>query len=371
MDNRTLVFTGGGTGGHVYPGLAVAIALRDKAFSGRIAWIGSTKNSDREAVEAAGLDYFAIPSGKLRREFSLKNFADAFRVLSGYAEARRILKFLKPVFLFSKGGYVSVPPCSAAASLGIPYFTHESDLTPGLATRLNARRADAILLSYEQTREFLVPASGKKAVVMGNPVRPTFHSADPERGRVLLGVSKGQPIIFFLGGSQGARQINELVSAVLPRLGEATFVVHQAGDAAVSGGADKLPPVGSNYRRFTHIGEEMPDLLAAADLVVGRAGAGTLWECSALGKPMILVPLCGSGTRGDQVDNAALFVRSGAAISLVGPEATADKLVDEITRLLDDHRRRMAIGEAARALAGRDAAAEIARLILERIGEAQ
>jgi len=370
VDKRTLVFTGGGTGGHVYPGLAIAKALRGLAFSGRIAWIGSTKNSDREAVEAAGFDYYAIPSGKLRREFSLKNFADAFRVISGYAEALRILKALEPVFLFSKGGYVSVPPCAAAASLGIPYYTHESDLTPGLATRLNARRADTILLSYEQTREFLAPGAEKKAMVMGNPVRPTFHSADPARGRALLGVTLGQPILFFLGGSQGARQINELVAAILPRLGEATFVVHQTGDAAVSGGVDNLPPAGSNYRRFTHIGEEMPDLLAAADLIVGRAGAGTLWECSALSKPMILVPLCGSGTRGDQVDNAALFVRSGAAISLVGPEATADRLVEEIARLLDDHRLRMAIGEAARALAGRDAATEIATLILERIGEA-
>ena len=370
MDNRTLVFTGGGTGGHIYPGLAVAKALQAVAFSGRIAWIGSTKNSDREAVEAAGFDYFAIPSGKLRREISVKNFADAFRVIAGYAEARRILKSLKPVFLFSKGGFVSVPPCAAAASLGIPYFTHESDLTPGLATRLNARRADRIVLSYEQTREFLVPASERKAVVMGNPVRPTFHSADPERGRTLLGVSKGQPILFFLGGSQGARQINELVAAVLPRLGKAIFVIHQTGDAAVSGGGNDFFPESSNYRRFSHIGEEMPDLLAAADLIVGRAGAGTLWECSALGKPMILVPLCGSGTRGDQVDNAALFARSGAAISLVGLAATADRLVDEIIKLFEDHHRRLAIGEAARALAGRDAATEIAKLILERIGEA-
>ena len=247
MDKRTLVFTGGGTGGHVYPGLAIAKALRGLAFSGRIAWIGSTKNSDREAVEAAGFDYYAIPSGKLRREFSLKNFADAFRVISGYAEALRILKALEPVFLFSKGGYVSVPPCAAAASLGIPYYTHESDLTPGLATRLNARRADTILLSYEQTREFLAPGAEKKAMVMGNPVRPTFHSADPARGRALLGVTLGQPILFFLGGSQGARQINELVAAILPRLGEATFVVHQTGDAAVSGGVDNLPPAGSLF----------------------------------------------------------------------------------------------------------------------------
>jgi UDP-N-acetylglucosamine--N-acetylmuramyl-(pentapeptide) pyrophosphoryl-undecaprenol N-acetylglucosamine transferase len=366
--------------GHVYPGLAVIEALRARAFAGRIAWIGSKKKSDREAVEAAGIEYFAIPAGKLRREFSLTNAADAFRVLAGYRGSRRILKSLRPALLFSKGGYVSVPPCAAAASLGIPYFTHESDLTPGLATRLNAGRADTIVLSYEETRALLPVASRKRAVVAGNPVRTLFHGtgehdatargADPARGRALLGLPDGIPVLFFLGGSQGARQINELVVAALPRLSETAFVVHQTGESPSTGGIDAGLPNGPRYTSFAYIREEMPDLLAAADLVVGRAGAGTLWECAALGKPMVLVPLCGSGTRGDQVDNAALFARSGAAISLVGPEATVDRLVDEILKLLGDRRRLTAVGDAARALAGRDAASEIAELILKRVGEA-
>jgi UDP-N-acetylglucosamine--N-acetylmuramyl-(pentapeptide) pyrophosphoryl-undecaprenol N-acetylglucosamine transferase len=361
--------------GHVYPGLAVVEALRARVFAGRIAWIGSKKKSDREAVEAAGIEYFAISAGKLRREFSLTNVADAFRVLAGYSGSRRILKSLRPALLFSKGGYVSVPPCAAAASLGIPYFTHESDLTPGLATRLNAGRADTIVLSYEETRALLPAASRKRAVVAGNPVRAVFHStvfrgADPARGRALLGLPDGLPLLFFLGGSQGARQINELVAAAFPRLSEAAFVVHQTGESPSAGGIGVGLPNGPRYRSFAYIREELPDLLAAADLVVGRAGAGTLWECAALGKPMVLVPLCGSGTRGDQVDNAALFARSGAAISLVGPEATTDRLVDEILKLLGDRRRLAAVGDAARALAGRDAASEIAELILKRIGEA-
>jgi UDP-N-acetylglucosamine--N-acetylmuramyl-(pentapeptide) pyrophosphoryl-undecaprenol N-acetylglucosamine transferase len=379
-----LVFTGGGTGGHIYPGLAVVEALRARAFAGRIAWIGSNKNSDREAVEAAGIEFFPIPAGKLRRKFSLTNVADAFRVLAGYFGSRRILKSLKPVLLFSKGGYVSVPPCAAAASLGIPYFTHESDVTPGLATRLNAGRAETIVLSYEETRELLPAASRAKAVVAGNPVRAVFHSAvehsamfhrtafrnaDPARGRAQLGVPDGLPIVFFLGGSQGARQINELCAAAFPRLRESAFVVHQTGESGAGGAPSAAFSNGPRYRSFSFIREEMSDLLAAADLVVGRAGAGTLWECAALGKPMILVPLCGSGTRGDQVDNAALFARCGAAISLVGQEATADRLVPEILGLLSDRRRLTALGEAARALAGRDAASEIAELILKRIGE--
>ena len=405
MGSPIIAFAGGGTGGHIYPGLAVAEALRARGFTGRIAWIGSNKDSDRKAVEEAGIEFHPIPSGKLRREFSLANAADAFRVLAGFVAARSILKSLKPALLFSKGGYVSVPPCAAAAALGIPYFTHESDLTPGLATRLNARRAETIVLSYTETLESLSPASRAKAVVVGNPVRTVFHGsvfhgsvfhgsvfhgsvfhdsvfhgsvssgtvghggADPARGRAILGVAEGIPIVFFLGGSQGARQINELAAAAFPRLCKAAFVVHQTGEGALSGGSRAIPPNGPRYRSFTYIREDLPDLLAAADLVVSRAGAGTLWECAALGKPMLLVPLCGSGTRGDQVENADLFVRSGAAVSLVGPEATAERLIEETLGLLGDHRRLHAAGEAARALAGRDAASEIAELILTRIGE--
>ena len=366
MAGSTLAFTGGGTGGHIYPGIAVVEALRSRGFGGRIVWIGSSRETDREAVEAGGIEFFSIPSGKLRREFSMKNAVDAFRVLAGYAAARRLLAALRPRLLFSKGGYVSVPPCAAAASLGIPYFTHESDLSPGLATRLNAAHAEAVLLSYEETRERLKPSVRARALVAGNPVRAAIRRGDGARGRELLGLPPGLPIIFFLGGSQGARQINELVAAALPRLQKAAFIVHQTGEASTA----KPLPEGPRYKSYGFIREEMPDLLAAADLVVGRAGAGTLWESAALGKPLLLIPLCGSGTRGDQVDNAELFVAAGAAQSLVGAEATADRLADKALSLIADEGRRLAAGRAARALAGRDAASEIAELILKRIGGA-
>jgi UDP-N-acetylglucosamine--N-acetylmuramyl-(pentapeptide) pyrophosphoryl-undecaprenol N-acetylglucosamine transferase len=371
----TIAFTGGGTGGHVYPGLAIAEALRERGFGGRIAWIGSAKESDRRVVEAAGIEFTAIPSGKLRREPSLENALDAFRVLAGYAASRRALRLLRPALLFSKGGYVSVPPCAAAASLGIPYFTHESDLTPGLATRLNARRARAVVMSYEETRALLPASARGRALAAGNPVRPSIRRGDAARGRALLGAPEGLPVVLFLGGSQGARQINELVAAALPRLAERAFIVHQAGPSAAGapppGPSDAPGPfLAARYRRYAYIDEEMPDILAAADLVVGRAGAGTLWESAALAKPMLLVPLCGSGTRGDQVDNAALFARAGAAVSLVGLEATAERLAGEALALLGDPARLKAAGEAARALAGRDAASEIADLILRTIGEA-
>jgi UDP-N-acetylglucosamine--N-acetylmuramyl-(pentapeptide) pyrophosphoryl-undecaprenol N-acetylglucosamine transferase len=364
--SSTIAFTGGGTGGHLYPGLAVAEALRGRGFTGRLAWIGSQKESDRKIVEAAGIEFISVPSGKLRRQLSIANATDAIRVLAGFSASRRALKELRPSLLFSKGGYVSVPPCAAAASLGIPYLTHESDLTPGLATRINAKRADAVILSYEATRKFLPANVRDRAVVAGNPIRAAIRNGNAAKGRALLDLPDGLPLIFCLGGSQGARQVNDLVAAALPRLTESAFVVHQTGEAAANPAAPSSP----RYKAIAYIREEMPDLLAAADLVVGRAGAGTLWESAALGKPMLLVPLCGSGTRGDQVDNAALFAGAGAAVSLVGPEATAERMADEALAFLADKARLKAAGDAACSLAGRDAATEIADLILSKIGEA-
>src|SRR5215469_15502574 len=144
-----IAITGGGTGGHIYPGLAVAQEL-SRLLSGEFAagsldnkyslfWIGSSSGMDRSIVEEAGIEFFGIPSGKLRRYFSIKNAVDFFKVAAGFFAARKILKKEKPRLLFSKGGFVSVPPCAAAASFGIPVFTHESDFSPGLATRINIR----------------------------------------------------------------------------------------------------------------------------------------------------------------------------------------------------------------------------------------
>jgi len=360
----TLAFTGGGTGGHIYPGLAVIAELRSRGFAGRVAWIGSEKASDRSVVEAAGVEYVAIPSGKLRRNLSLENAADAFRVLAGYAASLRALKALRPSLLFSKGGYVSVPPCAAAARLGIPYFTHESDLSPGLATRLNARRAERILVSYEETRALLPEPLRARVVVAGNPVRPSIRRGSADEGRRIVGAPEGLPVVLFLGGSQGARQVNELALAALPGLAGQAYIVHQTGEAA---GA-LTPDEPGRYKSYAYIRDEMPHILAAADLVVGRAGAGTLWECAALGKPMVLVPLCGSGTRGDQVDNARLFESKGAAVALVGADATAERLLEEIRGFLEDDCRLAAAGDSARLLAGTDAAGNVAELIMDRLG---
>ncbi len=368
-----VAFTGGGTGGHIYPGLAVIEALRRRGFQGRIVWIGSRKDLDRNIVEARGIEYCAIPSGKLRRSFSLENLADAFRVIAGYVSARRLLSQLKPALLFSKGGYVSVPPCRAAASLGIPYVTHESDTSPGLATRLNAGKAERIFVSWPDTVGMLPESAKNRAEVAGNPVRPSLLEGDAARGRKITGAPEGLPVVFFSGGSQGSKQVNDLVAAVLPDLAGKAFVIHQTGQELFDPALHA--PLPGRYAPFAYIGDEMPDILAASGIVAGRAGAGTIWEAAALGKPMVLIPLAGAGTRGDQVENARMAEAAGAAISLEGEKASAEALKDALLGWIENPVRRADAEAACRTLSmirGKDGNAEssadhIAGFILERI----
>lgn len=354
---QTTVFTGGGSGGHIYPGLAVAKRLQESA-SCRVVWIGSKTSLDREIVERAGIEFRAIPSGKLRRYFSLRNISDIIRILAGFFVARKILRDLNAVCVFSKGGFVSVPPCYAAASLGIPVLTHESDFSPGLATRLNTRVARVVFVAYEETARRIRLAKGARLVTSGNPVRDDFARADPARGFAYLGIPESSRILLVLGGSQGAQQVNELVVSILDHLLEDWVVVHQTGAQAAG-----IPPARPGYFPVPFIHAELPDILAASDTVLGRSGAGTLWEAAASGKPMVLVPLAGSGTRGDQVENAAWFVARGAAISLEGEEVNPARLVAVLDGLVKETAQHERMAAASRALGRLDAAGTISREI--------
>jgi UDP-N-acetylglucosamine--N-acetylmuramyl-(pentapeptide) pyrophosphoryl-undecaprenol N-acetylglucosamine transferase len=358
----TIAFTGGGTGGHIYPGLAVAAYLQ-KQVSCRIFWIGSSTGMDKAIVEEGGLPFFGIPSGKLRRYFSLRNCADILMVGAGFFAALGILKREKPDLLFSKGGFVSVPPCAAAWLLHIPVFTHESDYSPGLATRINARFARIICTGFGETAGFFPEKLRSRVRATGNPVRPEFRAADPAKGRAFLGIGPAEPILLVLGGSLGARQLNELVRDSLGELTQHFTVVHQTGQKAEW---ELLKT--ERYRPYPYFQEEMPHVLAAADLVLCRSGAGTLWECATLGKPMILVPLSGSGTRGDQVENAGFAEKAGAALVLMGDDASPGPLLEAVTALATDPDRRAAMALASRRLGAADGAVGIADLVIAQIG---
>jgi UDP-N-acetylglucosamine--N-acetylmuramyl-(pentapeptide) pyrophosphoryl-undecaprenol N-acetylglucosamine transferase len=346
-----------------------------------IFYIGDACGMDRSIVEAAGIRFYGIKTGKLRRYFSLRNISDIFNIALGFLQAIRILKKEKPLLLFSKGGFVSVPPAAAAAMLHIPVWTHESDFSPGLATKINSRFASRVYVAYEKTAEYF-NARGSAAKCVGNPVRAAFRAASAQSaaqrgaqsaaerglafieslygGDVVIGNKK---ILLVLGGSQGAKEINDLITQCLEELTQNFFVVHQTGETRFPSPKPQTPSPKPNYLPIAYIKDEMPDLLAASDLVLGRSGAGTVWEAATAGKPMLLIPLAGSGTRGDQVENAAYFFEQGAAIMLVHP--TKDELLGEIDKLINDTERLRGMGQASKSIGERDACKTICADIIE------
>lgn len=369
-NKNTFVFAGGGTGGHIYPGLAVADELRslfaEKNQEIKIVWLGNSSGMDRNLVEKSGSadEFIGIPSGKLRRYFSFKNFTDFFKIAAGVVKSFFILLKLKPSVLFSKGGFVSVPPCFAASLLKIPVFTHECDFTPGLATRLNSKFASKILVSYEETKSYLPKEKREKAIVSGNPVRPVFYETNPENGKRFLfenrpDYDESKPVLLVLGGSLGAHQINELVANNLDWLTERFNVVHQCG----AKDADVMPKDKSGYFLHPFIYSEMSDVISCSDIVLSRAGANSIWECSVLGKPMVLIPLCGSGTRGDQVDNAHYFEEKGAAIVLLGEYAESDYLKSALEKMQDKSFREKAAASSKLLSEGKRPAKKIAEIL--------
>jgi UDP-N-acetylglucosamine--N-acetylmuramyl-(pentapeptide) pyrophosphoryl-undecaprenol N-acetylglucosamine transferase len=350
-----IVVTGGGTGGHVYPVLAVL----DELPSIRVVWIGSGSQLERRILDGRRLRYYGIPTGKLRRYFSLQNIVDLFKILGGFLVSVAILLREKPRLVFSKGGYVSVPPVAAARLLRIPSLTHESDLRPGLATRINTRFADRVLVSFSASDRYFGVRFRSKVIHTGNPIRKELLSGDPQVGRAMFGCPANLPLLLVLGGSLGAASINRLVLEAVDSLRMSCFVVHQLGSGHFHGSE-----VQSNYYPAAYFDEELPDILAAADLVLCRAGANTLWELAALGKPSVLIPLPRGSSRGDQIENAGFFAEAGASTVLKQEGLTPHELSEVVLHLLGNADKLERMGRRASELSRPDAASRIAQLIL-------
>lgn len=361
----TIVFTGGGTGGHVYPGLAVFDRLPAQARR-RVVWVGSHRGVERRIVAQRGIPYRSVPTGKLRRYFDLENVLDAFRVIAGIAAAVRLLYRLRAKAVFSKGGFVAVPVVVAARLLRIPVLIHESDADPGLATRLTAPLATRVFAPYPETAALFARRLRSRVTVTGNPVRREFTSADPRTALATIGLPDDDtPVILVTGGSLGAQQINYLVRDSLDGLTAAARVVHQTGEhgRTLIPDLDSRAPAGWYHGRSA-FGAEFPGLMRRADLVVARAGAGTIWEIATAGRPSILIPLSTGASRGDQVRNAARYAAAGACTVLDDPELSAERFLAEVLRLLSDEARRRRMAVAAAGWSGDDAAERIAAAVM-------
>lgn len=318
---KKIVLTGGGTAGHVTPHFALLPDLKKRDWD--IHYIGTYEGIERGLIKDV-LPYYPISAGKLRRYFDLKNFSDPFRVLKGAWQARRILKDLRPKVVFSKGGFVTVPVTVAAWSLGIPVILHESDLTPGLANRLSLPFAHRLCLTFPESLKY----AKKKAVVTGTPIRSEITGGLQSEGLRLCNFSPKSPTLLIMGGSLGSAVLNEVIRANLLTLTKRYQLIHLCGRGNLIAGVTN-----ARYCQFEYALKEMPHLLAAADFVISRAGANSIFELLALAKPNILVPLSKEVSRGDQILNAQSFVRHGFSLALWEEDLNLNTLLEKLTYL--------------------------------------
>ncbi|MCR4705279.1 MAG: undecaprenyldiphospho-muramoylpentapeptide beta-N-acetylglucosaminyltransferase [Lachnospiraceae bacterium] len=321
---KRIVLTGGGTAGHVTPNIALIPALKEADYD--IHYIGSFDGIEKRLIEDFDIPYYGISTGKFRRYFDLKNFTDPFRVMKGYAEAKKILKQISPDIVFSKGGFVSVPVVRAAHALHIPCIIHESDMTPGLANKICIPVAEKICLNFPETMQYIPEGKG---ILTGSPIRKELSEGDADRARKLCGFNADKPVVMVMGGSLGAAAINKAIREALKYILEDFQVIHICGKEKV----DNLLLGVEGYKQFEYVKAELKDLFALSDVIVSRAGANAICELLALKKPNILIPLSPKASRGDQMLNAQSFEAQGFSIVIDEDDLSDSLLVEKIREL--------------------------------------
>ena len=361
-----LVIAGGGTGGHIYPALAVARSLRARHDAAELSWIGGHRGLEASIVPAAGIPFRRLALRSLRStEIDVHAVLDPLRLGGSVPQAAAILARERPAAIFTTGGYVAIPVLLAAAPLGIPVVLWDGNVIPGRSVRATARLADVIAVSFDATCEAL--AAGARHVpcyLTGTPIRDTT-SVDREAARTKLGIPAGVRVMLIFGGSQAVRRFNAAVAEALPRLVERVAVVHVTGEdgyAAALAGREALPAdLRAFYVPFPFLRDDMLTALAAADLVVGRAGSSTLAEVTALGLPIVIVPY--PHAAGHQIANARQLVEAGAGRLVEDGAFDANALL-EAAGLLDDPTAHLEMSAAARSLGRPGAADAVADLVL-------
>jgi UDP-N-acetylglucosamine--N-acetylmuramyl-(pentapeptide) pyrophosphoryl-undecaprenol N-acetylglucosamine transferase len=354
----SILIAGGGTGGHLYPGIAVARELIARVPDARVAFVGTAAGIEARVIPREGFALDTIRSAGLKGK-SLPSLAGGLALLPvSAADAWRVITRRQPAVVIGVGGYSSGPVVLLAAMRGIPTLLMEQNAIPGFTNRLLAPVVDAAAVTFEETVRFF----GGKAMVSGNPVRPEFRRDEEAHGQDLPPPGAARVLVF--GGSQGAHAINMAMVEAAPRLVAAQprlALTHQTGER-------DLEMVREQYRRVGLEARVEPFLFAmeremkSADLVICRAGATTVAELTAIGRPSILVPLP-TATDDHQRRNARALVRDGAALMIEQRELSGDRLAAETLALAADGERRRRMGEAARRLARPDAA----RVIVDRV----
>ncbi|GGL03279.1 UDP-N-acetylglucosamine--N-acetylmuramyl-(pentapeptide) pyrophosphoryl-undecaprenol N-acetylglucosamine transferase [Streptomyces flaveus] len=375
-----LIVTGGGTGGHTYPALTAirttSARLARLGIGLEVLWVGTATGLEARVAEREGIPFKTVATGKIRRSSnplklaSPANIKDMGRVPLGAAQARTVVSDFKPDVVLSTGGYVAVPVGLAARFCRRPLVIHEQTVRLGLANRALARAATRIAVSSESTLPLLPDSVRDSAVVTGNPVRPEVLTGQPDKAISTLGLvgfDRTLPTVYITGGAQGSVQINTVVRAVLPWLLTQANVIHQCGATSIEESrkyAAELPDaVRHRYLVTDFVGPELPDVLALADVVISRSGAGTIAELTALGKPSVLIPLATSAGN-EQEHNALHLQQAGAAVALLKDAVTPEGLRAAVGPILSSAEQRQHMAQQARALGRPDAADRLTDVLL-------
>lgn len=378
---KRILLVGGGSGGHVYPIIAVANALKEKADG-----VDSTSSPQvelmilgdnkfmRPATIESGIKFRSVLSGKLRRYFSPMNFVDIFKFPIGLIQSLWHIYWFMPDVVFAKGGYVSVLPALVAKLYRIPLYIHESDSVPGLANRMLGRMADKIFISFQISAARL---DASKTILTGNPVRKELLTGDRNSSAKLFSLNPNKKTVFVYGGSQGAQKINDIViESLVMMVGKDLQIIHQCGSSqyeTVKNSVDKFVKEGEggygdtitqNYRLEPFLGlERIIAAYALADVIVSRAGAGSIFEIALLGKPAIFIPLSITASRGEQITNATELVKYGA-VMIEEDNLTPHILLNRIEYLLKPDIYQT-VSEKIKSFAAPDAAEKITAVLLE------
>ena len=355
-----LLIAGGGTGGHVYPALSIVEALTRSGSCrlDQVSWAGTRGSIEERLADQQGIGFCPIEAKALREKGLVQKIGGLARMCSGTLASRRLIADGRHDVVLATGGFASVPVVLGARLAGCPVLLYLPDITPGMAVRFLARLATRIAVSFDQVLAHFAPG---KAMVTGYPVRHAFYAHDRDRAKELLGVDVSEKLILVLGGSQGARSINIAIGQHLAEYLERAVVYHIAGptqrDACQRASEDLVAPLDERYHLYGYMHDELPMVMAAADLVIARAGAATLGELPAVGAASILVPYPFSGEH--QMVNAEYLANRGAAI-IVRDRQLPEELYPTACALLRDDARRADMQRAASELASPQAAQRLA-----------
>lgn len=364
-----ILFTGGGTAGHIYPLIAIVREIKKGSKSQNIQFyfIGPKDNFSRALLEKEGFIVKTIFSGKMRRYFSFENIIDCFKFPLGVLQAFFYIFVISPDLIFSKGGYGSLPAVIAGKIFSTPIFLHESDAVPGLANRIAGKLALEIFTAFPVEKTASFPAN--KMVCVGNPVRNDVFSGMATKSNELFKITGGKPIILIIGGSQGAQFINERIISVLSELLENFEVIHQTGEnnfEQTVREADLMMHSGQKeyYHPFGFLNEsELQFAYNKADIIISRAGAGSIFEIALAGKPSILVPLA-SSAQNHQLKNAYAYSEKGAAIVMEEENFTPRFLIERLKSLFNSPVKLRDMSQKAKEFSKPDAANVIAYYIM-------